>query len=417
MDGLKIHSHKKEELMRRNFVFIVFILMAVLMSFGKGLANAKNLEIGALYPRSGALALLGEESWRGAEVARLEINKKGGLAGMQVVFINADGHDVAAARSEAERLVEQNKVPVIIGSYASSRSMAATEVAARKNQVYFELGAIANAITERGYQTVYRTCATAFNFSKSQAKFLAEWMAPQLQKKPSELKVSVAHEDSDYGTSVADSFKNAAKEFGIQVVSVEPYAANSADLSPVIFRLKKTAPDVIIAVSYAQDAILLSRQASELRLGIPLFGTGGGHSLKSFQEALGDKVEGVLNVDFTQYEVNHAFTPGLKEFISLYKQTFNEEPKSGHSLANYMGTKVLFDILEKTKGSGEPGVFRKAALSIDVPEGATSTGWGVKFDERGQNIRANPLIMQWRGGKLVTVWPKAAALMEPVLPK
>jgi branched-chain amino acid transport system substrate-binding protein len=295
--------------------------------------------------------------------------------------------------------------------------MAATEVAARKNAVYFELGAIANSITERGYKTVYRTCATAFNFSKSQSKFIAEWLAPQLKKKPSEVKVSIAHEDSDYGTSVADSFKNAAKEFGIQVVSVEPYAANTSDLSPVIFRLRKTAPDVIIAVSYAQDAILLSRQAAEFKLGIPIFGTGGGHSLKSFQEALGDKVEGVLNVDFTQYEVNSAFTPGLKEFVALYKETFKEDPKSGHSLANYMGTKVLFDIIAKTKGSVEADAFRKAALSMDVPEGATSTGWGVKFGENGQNLRADPLIMQWRSGKLVTVWPKAAALMDAVLPK
>ncbi len=392
-------------------------LTALLMMTLTGPLAAKDLQIGALYPRSGSLALLGEESWRGAEIARLEINKKGGLGGNPVVFVNADGQEVASARAEAERLIEQSKVGLILGSYASSRSMAATEVAARKNAVYFELGAIANSITERGYQTVYRTCATAFNFSKSQSKFIAEWLAPQLKKKPSEVKVSIAHEDSDYGTSVADSFKNAAKEYGIQVVSVEPYAANTSDLSPVIFRLKKAAPDIIIAVSYAQDAILLSRQAAELKLGIPLFGTGGGHSLKSFQEALGDKVEGVLNVDFTQYEVSSAFTPGLKEFVALYQETFKEGPKSGHSLANYMGTKVLFDILAKTKGSMEADAFRKAALAMDVPEGATSTGWGVKFGENGQNQRANPFIMQWRSGKLVTVWPKAAALMEPVLPK
>jgi len=392
-------------------------LIALLMVTITGQLAAKDLQIGALYPRSGSLALLGEESWRGAEIARLEANKKGGVGGDQVVFVNADGHDVAAARAEAERLIEQSKVGLILGSYASSRSMAATEVAARKNAVYFELGAIANSITERGYPTVYRTCATAFNFSKSQSKFIAEWLAPQLNKKPSEVKVSIAHEDSDYGTSVADSFKNAAKEFGIQVVSVEPYAANTSDLSPVIFRLKKAAPDIVIAVSYAQDAILLSRQAAELKLGIPLFGTGGGHSLKSFQEALGDKVEGVLNVDFTQYEVSSAFTPGLKEFVALYQETFKEGPKSGHSLANYMGTKVLFDILAKTKGNMAADPFRKAALAMDVPEGATSTGWGVKFGENGQNQRANPFIMQWRSGKLVTVWPKAAALMEPVLPK
>jgi branched-chain amino acid transport system substrate-binding protein len=396
---------------------LAFGLVALLALTGAGIVSAKSLEIGALFPRSGSLALLGEESWRGAEIARLERNKKGGVAGMEIVYVNADGSDVAAARSEAERLIEQNKVGLILGTYSSSRSMAATEVAARKNIPYFELGAIANAITGRGYKTVFRTCPPAANFSKSQAQFIAEWMAPRMNKKPSDIKVSVVHEDSDYGTSVAASFKEEAAALGIQVVSVEPYSANTSDLSPVIFRLKKAAPDVIIAVSYAQDAVLLSRQAYELKLNIPLFGTGGGHSLKSYQEALGDKIEGVLDVDFTQYEVNTSFTPGLKEFVELYKQTFKEDPKSGHSLANYMGAKVLFDILEKTGGKLDADAVRSAALAVDVPAGATATGWGVKFNENGQNVRANPLVMQWRGGKLVTVWPASAAVMEPIMPK
>jgi branched-chain amino acid transport system substrate-binding protein len=377
----------------------------------------KNLQIGALYPRSGSLALLGEESWRGAEIARLERNKQGGIAGRQVEFAEGDCHDVAAARSEAERLIEQKKVGLIIGSYSSSRSMAATEVAARKNIPYFELGAIANAITGRGYQTVWRTNGTAADFSRSQVDFITDWLAAQLGKSPTDVRVSIAHEDSDYGTSVAASFKELATEAGIQLVSVEPYASTSSDLSSVIFRLQQADPDIVIAVSYAQDAILLSRQAIELELAKPFFGTGGGHSLKSFQEALGSKADGILNVDFTQYEVKTEFTPGLQEFLALYRETFKEEPKSGHSLANYMGAKVVFDILEKTAGSLEADKIREVAMALDISAGATATGWGVKFDDKGQNVRAKPLITQWREGKLVTVWPAEAALMAPIMPE
>jgi branched-chain amino acid transport system substrate-binding protein len=236
-------------------------------------------------------------------------------------------------------------------------------------------------------------------------------------KAPSDMRVSIAHEDSDYGTSVAASFQELAETVGIKVASIEPYAATSSDLSSVIFRLRKADPDLIIAVSYAQDAILLSRQAYEFKLKTPFFGTGGGHSLKSFQEALGNETEGVLNVDFTQYEVNQTFTPGLQEFLGLYKDIFKEEPKSGHSLANYMGAKVVFDILEKTDGNFDPDKVGQAARGLDIKAGSTATGWGVQFDERGQNLRAKPLITQWRGGKLVTVWPAGAALMPPVLPK
>ena len=402
--------------MKKISVFILFFLSLCIL-FGCPSTEEKELQIGALYPRSGSLALLGEESWRGAEIARLERNKQGGIAGRQIQFIEGDCHDVAAARSEAERLIEQKKVGLIIGSYSSSRSMAATEVAARKNIPYFELGAIANAITGRGYQTVWRTNGTARDFSRSQVDFITDWLADQLGKPPEEVRVSIAHEDSDYGTSVAASFKELATEAGIQLISVEPYASTSSDLSSVVFRLRQADPDIVIAVSYAQDAILLSRQAHELELNKPFFGTGGGHSLKSFQEALGSKTDGILNVDFTQYEVNRDFTPGLEEFLALYRETFKEEPKSGHSLANYMGAKVVFDILEKTDGNPEPDKIREVAMALDISDGATATGWGVKFDDKGQNARAKPLITQWRDGKLVTVWPEQAALMPPIMPE
>ena len=399
-------------------ITIIFVCVLVLcFVYGCPSKEEKKMQIGALYPRSGSLALLGEESWRGAEIARLERNKQGGIAGRQIEFAEGDCHDVAAARSEAERLIEQKKVGLIIGSYSSSRSMAATEVAARKNVPYFELGAIANAITGRGYRTVWRTNPTAQDFSRSQVDFITNWLAAQLGKQPSEVRVSIAHEDSDYGSSVAASFKKLATEAGIQLVSVEPYASTSSDLSPVIFRLRQADPDIVIAVSYAQDAILLTRQAYELELNKPFFGTGGGHSLKSFQEALGSKADGILNVDFTQYEVKTDFTPGLEEFLALYREKFKEEPKSGHSLANYMGAKVVFDILEKTDGSLEPDKIREVAMALDIPAGATATGWGVKFDDNGQNVRAKPLITQWREGKLVTVWPEEAALIAPIMPE
>lgn len=400
--------------MKKKALIFAMSLM-LLFSFSSGAFSAEQLEIGALYPISGSLALLGEESFRGAEIARLVRNEAGGIAGKEIVFVKGDASTVAAARSEAERLIEQQKVPGILGTYSSSRCMAASEVAARKGIPYFELGAIANAITTRGYNTIWRTNPTAADFSKAQIAFITEWYAPKLGKKPSEMRVSIAHEDSDYGTSVADSFSELAKEAGVQIVSVEPYAANTSDLSSVIFRLRKAEPDIVMAVSYANDAILLSRQAYELKLGAPIMGTGGGHSLQSFADALGKEANGVLNVDFTQYAVNEEFAPGLMKFLALYKKTFNEEPRSGHSLANYMGANLVFDILEKTGGSFDPAKVREVAMAMDIAPGETPTGWGVKFAENGQNVKAMPLVTQWRDEKLVTVWPEGAAVMEPMI--
>ena len=402
---------------RTALVLMLLCAICCVLPAGEGNCASKTLEIGALFPLTDSLALLGEESLRGAELARLKRNKAGGVAGAEIVYIQGDASTVAAARSEAERLLEQKKVGLIIGTYASSRCMAASEVAARKNLPFFELGAIANEITTRGYKTVWRTNPTALDFSKAQIDFIVGWLAPALKKQPSEIKISVAHEDSDYGTSVAASFTGLAKEAGVKVVSVEPYAANSSDLSPVVLRLRKADPDVVVAVSYAQDAILLSRQAYELKFKAPIFGSGGGHTLRSFSDALGPVSEGVLNSDFTQYEVNPTFCPGLVDFLKEYKEKYGEAPRSGHSLTNYVGALILFDILEKTGGSVDPEAIRKAAMSLDVPLGKTASGWGIKFDESGQNVRAPAFVTQWQGGKLVTVWPKGAAIAEPKFQK
>lgn len=399
--------------MKRIALVLVLCAFSWLVPMGQATCASKTLEIGALYPLTDSLALLGEESFRGAEIARLQRNKAGGVAGAEIVFVQGDASTVAGARSEAERLLEQKKVKLILGTYASSRCMAASEVAARKGFPYFELGAIANEITTRGYKTMWRTNPTAADFTKAQVDFIVGWLAPHLNKKPSEVKVSVAHEDSDYGSSVATSFAKHAKEAGVQVISVEPYAANSSDLSPVVLRLRKAEPDIVVAVSYAQDAILLSRQAHELKFKAPILGTGGGHTLRSFVDALGPVAEGVFNSDFTQYEVNPEFCPGLLEFYSLYKEKYGEPPRSGHSLTNYVGALIVFDILEKTGGSMDSEAIRKAAMSLDIPMGKTASGWGVKFDDNGQNSRAPAFVTQWQGGKLVTVWPKSAALAEP----
>ncbi len=403
--------------MKRIPLVLVLFAFSWMIPMGGAFSAPKTLEIGALFPLTDSLALLGEESFRGVELARIQRNKAGGVAGAEIVYVQGDASTVAGARSEAERLLEQKKVPLIIGTYASSRCMAASEVAARKGIPYFEFGAIANEIATRGYKTMWRTNATAADFTKAQIDFIVGWLAPHLKKQPAEIKVSIAHEDSDYGSSVATSFSKLAKEAGMQIISVEPYAANSSDLSPVILRLRKADPDIVVAVSYAQDAILLSRQAHELKLKTPIFGTGGGHTLRSFADALGPVADGVFNSDFPQYEINPDFCPGLQEFVTHYKEKYGEPPRSGHSLANYVGALMLFDILEKSGGNTDAEAVRKAAMSFDIPLGKTANGWGVKFDQGGQNVQAPAFITQWQGGKLVTVWPRNAAVAEPKIIK
>lgn len=399
--------------------FLVLMMTAWILAGCSGSSSSGSkdaIKIGTVYPLTGSLALLGEESWRGAEVARILRNQKNGIAGRQIEFVKADAPDANAAKSEAERLITKENLKVLLGTYSSSLSLVATEVAERNGAVYFELGAISDPITGRGYKNIYRTNPTASSFAKVQIRFIKEFLTSQIGVSADQIKLAIAHEDSSYGTTVAEYVTKNAKDAGIKVVATEPYSSKAVDLSPVILKLKNAAPDVLIAVSYANDAILFWRQAKEADFNVKAFiGTGGGHTLTDFAKGVGTDVEGIYNVDFTQYRVNTKFTPGMDQFLKTYKETFKEDPRSGHSLANFMGANVLFDVLEKAGGKMDAESIKKAVGAIDIKAGTTATGWGVKFGPDGQNSLGDPLVTQWtKEGQLVTVWPKDAAVQDPL---
>lgn len=380
-------------------------------------SKAETLRIGAVYPFTGGAALLGDESFRGAELAVKLRNQKGGVAGGKTIELSkADSPDANAAQSQANRLISQENIQLIVGSYSSSISMAASEVAERNGVVYWEMGAISDPITDRGYKYVFRVNPTSSQFARSEIDYIKEVVPAKLGKNLSDIKIAIAHEDSLYGTTVAGFIEKLGKEDNLNVVSNQAYNMNSLDLSSVVLNLKKAQPDVLIAVSYLNDAILLTRQSKELGFDVPVFiGNGGGHTMTDFQKALGADANGILNTDFPQYEIKKSFTPGLDEFIKLYKDTYGTAPRSGHSLANFMGMNVLLNIIDKV-GSIDPNKIQEAAKNYKLESGKSETGWGVEFSDKGQNKLGRAYVTQWLDGKLVTVWPKEAALQESKLP-
>ncbi|WP_158555788.1 ABC transporter substrate-binding protein [Peribacillus glennii] len=403
--------------MKKFLMFLMAAMLIVLTACGgkeAGGGDSDTLEIGALFPLSGDLALLGEESFRGAELAVEEINKNGGIDGKKVKLVKGDATDADAAQAEANRLVNQENIKAIVGSFSSSISFAASEVAERNSVLYWELGAVSDSITDRKYKYVLRTNPPASYFSKVHVDFINDVVAEKLGKNVKDIKVAITHEDSSYGTTIAEEAKKLAEKEGINVVSVQGYSAGTNDLSSVVLNLKKAAPDVLIAVSYMNDAILLTRQSAELGFKVPVFlGSGGGHTMADFQEAVGDKADGIFDVDFPQYSINREFTPGMDEFLKMYKDKYSKDPRSGHSLSNYMGMKVVLDVLAEV-GEVDPDKLKDAALKYKAEAGKTSTGWGVEFNpENGQNTKSEPYVHQWINGELITVWPKKVSLEEP----
>ncbi|CAM3172873.1 ABC transporter substrate-binding protein [Paracoccus nototheniae] len=369
------------------------------------------VKFGSLYPISGPLALLGEESARGLEIAIDEINAAGGLQGEPVVLERGDAVDNNQATGEARRLISFVGVKGIFGSYSSARAIAASQVSELAGVPYFELGAVADEVTGRGLEYLFRTNPTAANMGADSIRLLVDSIAPGLGKAPEDLTLGIIYEDSSYGTSVAGHQETHAKEAGLNVAMKAHYAANSVDMSSIVLGLREAGVDVVLQTSYQNDSVLFLQQANEAGYDpLAIIGGGGGYSMQPTADAVGhDIIDGVFDVDFTQFAVNTEATPGLEEFSAAYQEKYGTPPRSGHSLVNYVGAKAILDGIAAGEGT-EPDQIVAALKAIDIPDGATAAGHGVKFGENNQNERAAMMGMQWQDGRLVTIYPESAAV-------
>ena len=376
---------------------------------------AQDIKVGALFPFSGALAQLGEESYRGVEIAIEQRNALGGVNGRKLKIIKGDAVDASQAVGEARRLTSVEKVDVVTGTYSSGLSFAATQVTELAGVPYFELGAISDAITGRKFKYLFRTNPTASSYADVAMNTLISALAPLHGIDPKAARIAIIHEDTLFGTTLAGLQKSKAAERGLNVVEVLPYSAKAVDLSSLVLRLKSAKADFVLQTSYQNDTVLFFRQMKEAAYKPKaIIGAGGGYALTDTAKALGADFDGALSIDFTQFETNEKAAPGLKAFVAAYKAKYGSAPKSGHSLANYVGAKAMLEILAQSKTMDKDAI-RSAAMGYVMPTGATANGWGVKFTEDGQNALSKPYLMQWQAGKLVTVFPKDAAVAQ-ILP-
>jgi len=368
---------------------------------------------GALYPFSGQLALLGEESARGLELAVDEVNAAGGVQGEQVVLERGDAVDNNQAIGEARRLISREGVKAIFGTYSSSRSIAASQVAELSRIPYFELGAVADEVTGRGLEYLFRVNPTAEDIADTIINMIVEKVAPMNGVEPGDLKIGIIHEDSSYGSSVSGHQERFAEEAGLNVVAKLAYPASTVDMSSLVLDLKQREVDVVLQTSYQNDSVLFLQQANEARFEpLAIIGGGGGYSMQPTADAVGhDIIDGVLNTDFTQYVVNKEFTPGIDDFLAAYQEKYGSAPLSGHSLTNYVGAMAILTALNEASDF-EPATIIETVGAIDIPEGTTAAGYGIKFGENNQNERARMMGLQWQDGKLVTVYPDDAAAAE-----
>jgi branched-chain amino acid transport system substrate-binding protein len=372
------------------------------------------LAIGALFPFSGSLSLLGDESFRGLDLATDERNAAGGLLGRPIALMRGDANESGPATAEAKRLIEQAKVSCLFGAYASAVAIAGSAVAELAGVPYFELDALADSVTERGFKLTFRTGPLASAVGFLSVDTVADLLLPLWGADSAKLKLAILHEDGPTGTAVAAAQEARCKDRALPLAERISYPATDIDFAPLVQRLRGANADVVLHTAHANDVVLLHRALKQAgwrpRM---VIGAGGGYSLNDTARALGADFNGAMNVDVTQYRISDIVAPGVSEVAAAYQRKYGAPPRSGHSLICFAGARVFFDAVQRA-GTLDTDKLRPALLATDAPNGSLVAGYGVRFDDKGQNFRAHPYLSQWQKGALVTIAPGDAAVAEPV---
>ncbi len=381
--------------MKRAFLVAAIFIVAIGMIVTPVTAKEK-IKIGVAYSLTGAFALAGAEAgYRGSMIAIDMWNEKGGIGGKYE--IEATTSDLQSspdvAIREAERLIDVEKVPIILGIYSSSIAVPLAPICDKKNTILWVTIAISDSVVkDRNLKYVFRPQPMASQWGDSSIKTLADHVADFGVKDPKDLKVAVIYEDGPYGTGVQTSNIAMAKKYGMQVVLHEAYNHKAKDLSSLILKLKAANPDAILHTGYYPDIVLFLRQAREFGLKTKIIiGHGAGYAnFENLQKQLGpDLVNGLIDIDpapaqnLDLNKIAADVRPDIAEFLKRYGEKFQQPSPPSHATQGFGHTWMLLktlDLCVEKYGEPTPDNIRKAALDMDIAEGGSPCGYGLKFE-------------------------------------
>lgn len=401
--------------------FSILALVAALPLLPASAAAENVVKVGNIIPLSGPSASVGQQGKQAREMAVEEINAAGGIkslggAKLQMIYADSESKPERGV-AEAERLINTEKVNVLTGCWNSAVTYPTTAVAERYGIPFIVPVSVADKITEQGFKTVFRIAAKDSWWTRDQFAFLKD-MEKEFKTKVK--KLAFVYENGDWGKGMASGWIKLAKKEGYKVVLDEPYPSTATDMSPVVQKIRRAQPDVLMLVSNAADAILLTNTLASYKVKLKaVIASGGGHADPSFLKATGNNARYLFDIVEWETDVNK---PGAKESNAKYKSKYGYN-LAGEAVDAYLAMYVLKDALERA-GSLDPAKIRDALATTHLTDGpGMIVGYdSVEFDKTGQNKNASLIMVQindlGKGLERITVWPKSArrAGYTPVFP-
>lgn len=390
--------------------------------------SGEEILIGAIYPMTGDMADSGKTMQQGINMAVDEINSAGGINGRPIRVIYGDSQgDAATGMTEAERLITQDNVHMLIGCYQSGVTLTVAQVAEQYQVPLITANATSDNLTALGYQYFFRLAPT----NMMMVRDMIQYVAAERDSNPDFAGQSVAvfADNSEVGQQTVEWTKYWCNEYGIDYLGEVTYTQGAADLSSEVLDIRGKNPDVVVADCYVSDAILFTNTLKEQGYLPPMvICKGNGFSEASYLRAVEGSANGIVLA--TEFVVGSKGQEITDKYFSLYNEDMN-----GHSAEAYTTTWVMIDAFKNILDNGGEitrDSIRDELAQIDI-KGTFSNGTEIimpydeiSFDEDefngspylNQNLKAALTIVQIQDQKYVAIYPedvKQADLIYPAL--
>ena len=354
--------------------------------------GAEPIKIGFGIAQTGPLAANGKSALLAMKIWEEDINAKGGLLGRPVKLDYYDDQsNPATVPGIYTKLLEVDKVDLVVGGYATNMLAPAMPVVIPRNKLFLGLfGLTVNA--EFNYPRYFAMHPTGEN---SKGAHTAPFFDVAMAQNPEPQTVAIVAADAEFSHTAAEGARANATKNGLKIVYDRSYPPATTDFSPIVKAIQATNPDLVVICSYPLDSVGMVRAVKEVDFRPKMWGGAMiGLQATAFKTQLGPLLNGVVNFD-TWLPVKSMEFPGSMELLRKYQErakAAGTDPLGYYApVWAYAYLQVLGDAIAATKSLNDDALadyIRKTTFTTVVGQ--------VKFGKEGEWAEERTLAAQFQ---------------------
>jgi branched-chain amino acid transport system substrate-binding protein len=352
--------------------------------------STEPIKIGFSMSLTGPLAANGKQALLGARIWAEEVNAKGGLLGRKVELVNYDDQsNPSTIPGIYTKLLDVDKVDLVVGGYATNMNAPAIPVVMQKNKTFISLFAL-SVNSEFHYPRYFSMLPSGPTPKESFTEGFFQVAAAQ---NPKPTTIALAAEDAEFSRNACEGARNNAKKFGFNIVYDKSYPPNTTDFSPIVRAIQAANPDLVVFCSYPLSSVGLLQTVTEIGYKPKMLGGAMvGLQATAFKDKLKGKLNGVVNYE-TWVPSPKLMAPAA-DFFKKYQARAASEGVD--PLGYYLGGwgYAYFQVLQQAVEGAKSTDDAKLADYLHSHEFKTIMA-DVKFGKEGEWTQSGMLQVQY----------------------